>query len=195
MRRRNFCIPLILTLLLILLSGCNRPPNELDTVLDEEGYSSRAALPLTLDEGESYTGFSTLPEGYAIEEAEGDGCYIVDKRGDGQPEHRNRGVWNSFRSHANDGEESSIRTMVLYDDATYFFDLFYRDGQYCAFSTGGNDLLVHDYPYLVEAASFTPKGYELRRVVLSEVETMDTETIDSYLLSSVYQEFPFQLLW
>ncbi|MDF2513626.1 MAG: hypothetical protein K0S04_3492 [Herbinix sp.] len=135
----------------------------------------------SFDANGNYTGFKTVPKDYTPEQAEKDGCYISKnlKEIGGEKE------WTKFVNNAAKGKDSSIRIMSIYDEGTYYEDLFFMDGSYQIFDSSSEDLKIHKYKYLLDLKGRMPNAKkDSRFVVLTDDRTLTYEKVSMSLLSS-----------
>jgi len=149
---RKIVVFLCLALLLFSLAACNRA-----VVLNPA---------FLFDESGSYTGFAAIPADYTASQAVKDGCYVsrnLNEVGGG-------GAWSAFIAKAKAGGDCSIRIMSIYDDGTYYEDLFYVNGRYSLFDSSAEDLTAHiSYKYLLDLRGRMPNASaDSRYVVLTD---------------------------
>lgn len=149
----------ILCIFSLLITGCHSKGSSKD----------KNALNLSLDQEGNYTGFheveeidnayDALKKGYLVKE---NGLYIGNE------------YWNDFVKKCDQGENTSLRILIMADDAdTNYIDLYYQDGFYYAFNKKENDLEAKGYKYLLNLESDSSKdGNSSYYTVLSDDDTL-----------------------
>lgn len=120
----------LLTIILVF-SGCTK--------------AVETAVTFEFDSNGNYTGFENLPKNYDEEQAKKDGCFVRRNGGKVAGEH----FWDKFLADASNGKDAGIRIVNIYDDATYYLDIFYKDGYYRAFDSSSRDLSDKKFKYLL----------------------------------------------
>lgn len=145
------------------------------------GSAINKNLEYSFDANGNYTGFKNVPEDYTPEQAEKDGCYISKNL----QEIGGEKAWTKFIENAAKGKDSSVRIMSIYDDGTYFDDLFFLDGSYQIFDSSSEDLKIHKFKYLLDLKGRGPNAVkDSRFVVLTNDETLTFDKVSLSLLSS-----------
>ena len=164
---KKVLVVISLVLVISLISSCSSAINK--------------NLEYSFDASGNYTGFGNIPEDYTPEQAEKDGCYISENL----QEIGGEKAWTKFVENAAKGKNSSIRIMSIYDDGTYFEDLFFMDGSYQIFDSSSEDLKTHKYKYLLDLKGRMPSASkESRFVVLTDDETLTFDKVSLSLISS-----------
>lgn len=131
---------IVIIMVLLLFSGCVK--------------TSNAALSFEFDTEGNYTGFRDLPEHYTAEQAEKDGCYV----------HVNsemvagEQLWKDYIKDTSNGKDASIRIVLIWDDETFYQDLFYTDGYHRIFDSSSEDLQDYKYKYLLTLEGTMPNA-------------------------------------
>lgn len=164
---KKFLVIICLVSVILLTSSCSS--------------ANSKSLEYSFDANGNYTGFENIPEDYTPEQAEKDGCYISKNL----QEIGGEKAWTEFVEASSKGKDSSIRIMSIYDNATYYEDLFFVDGSYQIFDSSSEDLKIHKYKYLLDLEGRMPNAVkDSRFVVLTDDETFTFEQVSSSLLSS-----------
>jgi hypothetical protein len=169
-------------MLLVLFSGCAK--------------ASNSTIFLKFDSNGNYNGFSNLSKKYTAEQAEKDGCYV----------HVNSEIvggeqfWKDFIQNASNNKNSSIRIANIYQDETYFIDIFYLDGYYHAFSSGSEDLQDNKFKYLLTLEGTLPNAAKSGTVTIltDDKELTYLDVMWTFLSSDMhYKESisPFKFLF
>jgi len=129
----------------------------------------------------NYIGFETLPipADYTAEQAVKDGCYVTKNL----VEAGGSEAWESFIRNSKDGKASFVRIMSIFDEGTYYEDLFYADGYYRIFDSSAADLTDHKYKYILDLRGrMSNAERDSRFVVLTDDNTL---TFDDVMLSMI----------
>jgi len=137
------------------------------------------SLSFTFDAAGNYTGFDNLPQNYTIEQAIEDGCYVR-KGASGEVGGDN---WRYFIENSNNKKDTAIRIMCIFDDATFYTDLFFVDGSYRIFDSSSEDLSDREYKYILELSGRMPNAErDSYFAILTDDETL---TFDKVVKSSI----------
>ena len=139
------------------------------------------ALSFSFDDDGNYTGFSSIPQDYTSEQAANDGCYVLDgviiDIGDGR--------LRRFIEDSNNKKDSSVRIMKIFDEGTFYSDLFYIDGKYRAFDSSSEDLSDHAYDYILELKGRMPNAArDSYYVVLTDDKELSFKNVYTKFISS-----------
>jgi len=164
---KKVLVVIFLVSVILLISSCSSAINK--------------NLEYSFDANDNYIGFENIPEDYTPEQAEKDGCYISKNL----KEIGGEKAWTKFVENAAKGKDSSVRIMSIYDDGTYFEDLFFMDGSYQIFDSSSEDLKIHKYKYLIDLIGRMPNAVkDSRFVVLTDDEALTFDKVSLSLISS-----------
>lgn len=111
--------------------------------------SDKAKIVFSFDTNGNYTGFSSLPTDYTIEEAEKEGYFVKE----GMEVIANNEVWDSFIEQAAHGNDVGIRMATFYIEeetsGPFFCDLFFNEGYYYLFDGSSDNLEKQPFLYLL----------------------------------------------
>lgn len=168
-----------IVIILLLLSGCVK--------------TSVTTLAFEFDSDGKYLGFENLPTEYTAEQAEKDGCYVVEM--DTETVYGEQ-AWKDFVKNALNGKDVSIRIVKIYDDKTFFRDLFYIDGYYRIFDSSSEDLQDYKFKYLLTLEGTLPNAARSGKVtILTDDKDLTYDDIMWQFLSSTLKQIsPFRLV-
>lgn len=133
-------IGIIAITLILLFSGCSN--------------ISSTTLNFELDSKGNYTGFKELPENYTAAQAEKDGCYVrVNSEVVAGEE-----LLENFIQDASQGKDAGLRIVNIWDEGTYYKDLFFVDGYYRVFDSSSEDLRDYKFKHLLKAEGRLPNA-------------------------------------
>lgn len=164
---KKVLIAIIVVLVMLIIPCCSSKTNK--------------NLEYSFDNNGNYIGFTTIPADYTLEQAEEDGCYISKNL----QEISGEKAWAEFVKNAAKGINSSIRIICIYDEVTYYEDLFFVDGSYQIFDSSSEDLKIHNYKYMLDLKGTMPNATkESRFVVLTDDEALTFDDVILRLISS-----------
>lgn len=158
--------------------------------------TSNTGLHFELDSDGNYTGFKDLPVNYTAEQAKKDGCYVrVNSEAVGGEQ-----LWENFIQDASNNKDASIRIVNIWEDKTYYLDLFYIDGYYRAFDSSSKDLHDYKFKYILTLEGMMPNASKSGTVTIltDDKDLTYKEVMWSFLSStSSYHESisPFKLVF
>lgn len=146
--------------------------------------NSIVTIAFSLDSNGSYTGFSNLPKHYTIEDAEKDGCFVMQDL----KVIANDELWANFCETAAQGKNTGIRIANFYTKDTnspYFIDLFFNNGYYYKFYSSSDSQEKQPFLYLLtlEGQDGIP-AKDSRAVVLSNDNTLTFYIVMKSMYSS-----------
>jgi hypothetical protein len=153
-------------------------------------------LALSFDSVGNYTGFDSINWEKTIESAIEDGCYVrKDSHDVGGLE-----FWYSFIQNSNEGIDSAIRIMNIFDDSIFYTDLFFINGYYRVFDSSSVDLYDHKYRFMLELNGKTLNSENGNYYMLTDYKALtfsdvseSLHTSNSEIIASIPQ-FRFVLL-
>ncbi len=192
--KKIFCIAVVL----LCLVSCAR--NVGYTNVADKFPNGKITISYTED-GE-YAGFSDIPRSYTAEDAAEDGCYVVLSSLDANKEHpgliSGREAWEKFYTESADGHDAFLRVVHYVDDAPYYSDLYYVDGEYRLFELSDEVGLTATIPrkHLLRLTD-TINGREAVTYVLADDTTMTYRDFERTLTAStiVHGEWGGKFTW
>lgn len=112
--------------------------------------SDKAKIAFSFDTNGNYTGFSSLPTDYTIEDAKKDGYFVRE----GMEVIANGEVWDDFIETAAHGNDADIRMTTFYTEegetsGPFFRDLFFNEGYYYLFDGSSENQEKQPFLYLL----------------------------------------------
>lgn len=150
-----------------------------------ESIDASSTLTFSFDDNGMYTGFSSLPENYTLEDAEKDKYYVMENF----EIKANADLWDDFVEGAKSGNDSAIRIVKFYtDDETgpYFIDVFFNQGKYYLFDSSAENQEKQPFKYLLNlTGEFGSPKTNSKVVVLTDNNTLTFKQVMMAMLSSV----------
>ena len=131
--KKLIAILIVLSLAISLFTACS---------------NSNSSLEFSFEPKVFYTGFQNLQQDYSIEDAEKDGCVVIQQF----KIVANQKAWDKFVKVAKRGDNTNIRLVssTTYVNGLSVIDLFYNDGAYYSFHRSSEALEKQPFEYLVE---------------------------------------------